>query len=175
MRGAACVLLAAAVLGCGSDDSTVPDVADVHVDDAADVLPDDGAPPDVPHEAEVPGDDGAEVPGDDGAEAPADVPVEDAADTTDEGGASCAPTWHPTSCSDCGGGGGGGSCYQDCTASACGDGRRYRAECADGVTTACHCFIDDVEVCTCTSSHPTTAMGCEPEEWGGANCCWNVG
>jgi hypothetical protein len=87
--------------------------------------------------------------------------------------APCAPSWHPTSCGDCGGGGDSTGCWQDC--SSCADGSTYRAEC-DTATSTCQCYIDDAPVCTCTPTHsPGDSMGCQPEEWGGANCCWNVG
>ncbi len=88
----------------------------------------------------------------------------------------CGPEYHPFGagnyCADCQSGGGGGSCYQSCIG--CPDGSVYRAEC-DEASSGCVCFIDDVEVCTCTSTYSMQQLGCQPEEWGGANCCWNVG
>jgi hypothetical protein len=105
---------------------------------------------------------------------PADDPAPDpTVEAEPDGTAPCAPSWHPTSCGDCGGGGDGTGCWQDCTS--CDDGSTYRAEC-DTATNICHCYIDDAEACTCTPTHsPGDSMGCQPEEWGGANCCWNVG
>jgi len=164
MRNATTLALLVAALGCGSDDSTAPDVTDGHAEDAAEALPDDGAADESGVEADVLRDDAAET--------PADVPLEDA--PGEESGGSCGPTWHPTSCGDCSGGSGGDTCYQDCAGAACGDGHDYRAEC-NGTTGVCRCLIDGVEACACTSTNPIDVMGCEPEEWGGANCCWNVG
>lgn len=149
-----CLLVAA--LGCGGDDSTGSDTFDAVPEDAAEAMFDDGA-----------AEDASEATFDDGV-------AEDAAEAAEDGGGLCGPGWHPTSCGDCSGGSAGASCHQECTGTACGDGRTYRAEC-DGTSGTCNCLIDGAVVCTCTSAYPIETLGCEPEEWGGANCCWNVG
>ena len=88
----------------------------------------------------------------------------------------CAPVWHPFGagnyCSNCPGGGGGNGCWQECQG--CPDGSVYRAECNTAVG-ICVCLIDGVEVCTCESANPQSEIGCQPEEYGGVICCWNVG
>jgi len=154
MRGYACLLAMlistpACDQGDGESDSATDPTADLAPDATPDATPD--AAPEVTPDAEP-------------------DPVVDA---EPDGSAPCAPSWHPTSCGDCGGGGDGTGCWQDC--SSCDDGSTYRADC-DTATNTCHCTIDDAEVCTCTPTHsPGDSMGCQPEEWGGANCCWNVG
>jgi hypothetical protein len=160
-------LLASLGLGCGGDDASAGDTGPTDGADAVgevDAGSDDGG-----------GDDGA--PGDDGTAVPDDAAVPDATDAPGDDGSPglCAPSWHPTACGDCLGGGGGSGCYQDCVAAACGDGRRYRAEC-DAASGVCRCLIDGAEVCTCVPANPPDGpLGCQPQEWGGANCCWNVG
>lgn len=98
----------------------------------------------------------------------------DAGPSLDAGSLACMPSWHPTSCADCSGGSGGGECTQGCDPISCGDGHYYFARC-DDATHTCHCFVDMVEICACTFTEPTTTLGCEPVEYGGSNCCWNVG
>jgi len=182
----ALVLLAAggalAPAGCG-DGSSGRDDGDSSEAETADPAGDDTAepaePPDVPEDQElVPDIPADETPLPDGTDT-TDVTHDDAADAAEdpsgeEPGETCGPHWHPTSCGDCGGSGIGDQCTQGCNPASCGDGREYLAEC-DGTTHTCTCTIDGVEVCTCTSANPVGDMGCEPEEWGGANCCWNVG
>jgi hypothetical protein len=90
----------------------------------------------------------------------------------DTGGGQCSASWKPTTCGDCQGSGSGSNCYQDCIK--CGDGKTYRAEC-DGTAGTCKCLLDGVQICTCKSKNPVSSLQCQPEEWGGANCCWNVG
>jgi hypothetical protein len=171
--------LPAVLLGCGSDDSTAPDGFDAPGEEFVEAVTDDvaGADDAVPRDDAAAADDapaaddaGAdliEVPGDDSG-------AEDAVEAADDGGGTCGPHWHPTACGDCGGTWIGDTCNQGCDPASCGDGREYLAEC-DGTTHTCRCLIDGFEVCSCTSVNPIDAMGCEPEEWGGANCCWNVG
>jgi hypothetical protein len=132
-----------------------------------------GAPGDAVVEtaADTAGDPADEPSPDAVPDAAPDIP--DAGDP--EAAAPCAPSWHPTACSDCTGTGDASGCVQSCDATACADGHAYRAEC-DTATMTCTCLIDGVEACTCTPvNSPGGAMGCQPEEWGGANCCWNVG
>jgi hypothetical protein len=153
-RGTAIGLVfACAMVSCDQGDGS----ADTGTDSAPDTAADTSADTAV----DAPEDTAPDVAEDTGTEPESDTPSE------------CGPSWHPTSCHDCSGGGSGGGCYQNCDGSACDDGRTYRAEC-EGTT--CSCLIDGVEVCTCTPSNPPDGpMGCQPEEWGGANCCWNVG
>lgn len=91
----------------------------------------------------------------------------------DAGAGMCRPSWHPTACGDCSGGSSGGACTHGCDPISFGDGHHYFARC-DDATHTCHCFVDMVEMCSCTFS-PATVLICEPVELGGSNCCWNVG
>ena len=110
------------------------------------------------------------------ADSDTDTDADTDADSDADTDVPCGADWEPFGsgvyCADCQGGGGGTSCWQECQG--CPDGSVYRAECS-GPDGTCSCLIDGVEVCTCTSSFPDSAAGCQPEAWGGANCCWNVG
>lgn len=149
MREYCCIVLICLLTACdqgdGTDDTGLDTTGDTVTDTADDTAADTAD--DIVHDTEE--------------------------DTATDTAYECGPFWHPTSCSDCSGGGSGGSCHQECDGSACADGRTYRAECTG---TTCSCLIDGFEVCTCAPSNPPDGpMGCQPEEWGGANCCWNVG
>ena len=166
-----CVLAAACDQNEGATDTAVDTPTDTVVDTGLDSVPDEGpdSVPDVGPDTAV--DTATDTAVDVGPDVPPDTAVDTGSDTTGD----CGPSWHPTSCGDCGGGSDGTGCYQSCVPSSCGDGRGYMADC-DTATMTCHCYIDDIEVCTCTPEYsPSGSMGCQPEEWGGANCCWNVG
>jgi hypothetical protein len=111
-------------------------------------------------------------------------PIEDLVSVLDrtirEGGgreatpSKCWSGWQPTTCHDCSGNADATGCDQTCKAPSCGDGKSYRAVCSS-TTGLCQCFIDNVEVCSCKSKITSNKLGCEPEKYGGQNCCWNVG
>ena len=107
-------------------------------------------------------------------EADADTDVD--ADTDADTGNPCSPDWEPVgegqACANCTGKATPKYCDQRCYD--CPDGHVYLAEC-DRVAGTCRCLIDDVEVCTCTSAFPSSEYDCQPEAWGGANCCWIAG
>ena len=110
-------------------------------------------------------------------EADADTDVDADSDTdTEDTGYPCGPTWEPfgkgKGCGNCVGKATAKYCDQRCYD--CPDGQVYLAEC-DRVAGTCRCLIDDVEVCTCTSAFPSSEYDCQPEAWGGANCCWIAG
>jgi len=171
MRNPRMLLLAAGSwLGCGDDDSAAPDAFDAPDEVSAEVNADDGGTNDEATGPDDPGmPDDTTMPDDATPEA-VDAPSDD--DAASDGAGTCGPSWHPTACADCLGSRTGNTCNQDCRR--CEDGHEYFAEC-DGTTHTCRCLLDRVEVCTCTSANPVGDMGCEPEEWGGANCCWTVG
>ncbi|MBN1336438.1 MAG: hypothetical protein JXB39_10800 [Deltaproteobacteria bacterium] len=107
----------------------------------------------------------------------ADVDTDMDVDTdTEDTGYPCGPTWEPFGegqyCAFCTGAVEPGYCDQLCYD--CPDGHEYLAVC-DRVAGTCRCLIDDVEVCTCTSAYPDSEYDCQPEAWGGANCCWIAG
>jgi hypothetical protein len=97
-------------------------------------------------------------------------------DTDVDTGYPCGPDWEPVgdgqACANCTGAVKPGYCDQRCYD--CPDDHEYFAVC-DRVAGTCRCLIDDVEVCACTSTWPDSEYDCQPEAWGGANCCWIAG
>jgi|GEM_PF-5469487 len=176
MRKTLILLTVGLLLGCGNDNSAKPDAFDASDEVSMELSNDDGTINDEVTVSEDDGgfnDDGVSEDvwvSDDAVSEILDAPPDEA--TSGDGTETCSPTWHPTNCGDCIGSLVGNTCNQSCNR--CEDGREYLAEC-DGTTHTCHCSINGVEVCTCTSANPVGEMGCEPEEWGGANCCWIVG
>jgi hypothetical protein len=109
-------------------------------------------------------------------DADADTDSDVDTDTDVDTGYPCGPDWEPFGpknyCALCNGTQDAKACDQECIN--CPDGQVYLAEC-DRVAGTCRCLIDGVEICTCTSTYPDSKWGCQPEAWGGVNCCWIAG